>query len=104
MIGMMLRPNMPTLMTGLDDLPDQRGQAPLCTAGGVSDDIKRDFDLHDAVVPKQRFMLGEDLQWPVVGRTDEGHDGPEPRMLARIGCNVEAVADRPQDLKGEPRF
>lgn len=52
MIGMMLRPNMPTLMTGLDDLPDQRGQAPLCTAGGVSDDIKRDFDLHDAVVPK----------------------------------------------------
>jgi hypothetical protein len=104
LIWMMLRPNMPTLMTGLDDLPDQRDQALLCSADGVSDDIKRDFDLHDAVVPKQRFMLGEDLQWPVVLRTDEGDGGPQPRMLAHIGCNVEAVADLPQDLKGEPRF
>jgi len=49
-------------------------------------------------------MLGEDLQWPVVLRTDEGDDGPQPRMLALIGCNVEAVADLPQDLKRESRF
>ena len=104
MIWMMLRPNMPTLMTGLDDLPDQRDQALLCTAGGVSDDIKRNFDLHDAVVPEERFMVGEDLQWLVVLRTDEGDDGPQSRMLARIGRNVEAVADIPQDVKGEPRF
>ena len=104
MIWIILRPNMPTLMTGLDDLPDQRDQALLCTAGGVSDDIKRDFDLHDAVVPEQRFMLGEDLQWPVVLRTDEGDDGPQPRMLALIGCNVEAVADLLEDPKGQPRF
>jgi len=98
------RPKVTASMTGFDDLPDQRAQALLCSAGGVSDDIKRDFDLHDAVVPKQRFMLGEDLQWPVVLRTDEGDDGPQPRMLALIGCNVEAVADLPQDLKGEPHF
>jgi len=39
----------------------------------------------------------------VVLRTDEGHDGPQPRMLALIGCNVEAMADLPQDLKGKPR-
>src|SRR5262245_2693041 len=74
LIWMILRPNMPTLMTGLDDLADQRVQPLLCSAGGVSDGIKRDFDLHDAVVPKQRFMLGEDLQWLVVLRTDEGDD------------------------------
>ena len=104
MILLMCDPNMPTLMTGLDDLADQRAQPLLCTGGGVSDDIKRDFDLQDAVVPKQRFMLGEDLQWPVVLRTDEGDNGQQPRMLARIGSNVEAVADLPQDLKGEPRF
>jgi len=67
---------MPTLMTGLDDLPDQREEALLCIAGGVSDDVKRDFDLHDAVVPKQRFMLSENLQRPLVLRTDEGDDGP----------------------------
>jgi hypothetical protein len=103
LIWMMLGPNMPTLMAGFDDLPDQRDQALLCTAGGVSDDIKRDFDLHDAVAPEQRFMLGEDLQWPVVLRTDEGDDGPHPRILALIGCNVEAVADLPQDKK-ESRF
>jgi len=103
LILLMCDPNMPTLMTGLDDLPDQRDQALLWTAGGASDDIKSDFDLHDAVVPMQRFMLGEDLQWPVVLRTDEGDDGPQPRMLALIGCNVEAMADLPQDLKGKPR-
>src|SRR5262249_57442430 len=52
LILLMCDPNMPTLMTGLDDLPDQRDQALLCTAGGVSDDIKRDFDLHAPLVPK----------------------------------------------------
>ena len=104
MILLMCDPNMPTLMTGFDDLPDQRAQALLCIADGISDDIKRDFDLHDAVVPKQRFMLGEDLQWPVVLRTDEGDDGPQPRMLALICCNVEAVADLLEDPKGQPRF
>ena len=101
---MLFRPNIPTPMMGLDDLPDQHEQALLRTAGGLSDDIKRDFNLHDAVVPKQRSMLSENLQWPLVLRADDGDDGPQPRMSARIGCNVETVADLSQDLKGQPRF
>jgi len=96
---MIRRPNMPTLMAGLDDLSDQREQALLCTAGG-GDDIQRDFDLHDAVVSKQLFLLSENLQWLVVLRAHDGDHGPQPRMFARICCNVEAVANLPQNVNG----
>src|SRR5262249_62173803 len=60
LIRMMHGPKVTASMMRLDDLPDQHEPAFMWAAGGVRDDVKRDFSLHDAGVPKQPIMRRQD--------------------------------------------